>query len=163
MNIFNDFTTLIHNMISEMKRLLLNGHSQTTRSQIAFYAHLSHNIDHLGNHQPIVFDQVRTNQGNAYKAVDGEFRATLAGTYFFIWTISNGDGTYMQSELVVNGNVYGQIISDAANHNDWAVSTAFTIVSLQIDDRVWIRSGTVHSGHVDGVGLGTSSFAGFLL
>jgi hypothetical protein len=32
---------------------------------------------------------VRTNQGNAYKAVDGEFVATLAGTYYFIWTISN--------------------------------------------------------------------------
>ena len=58
----------------------------------------------------------------------------------------------MMSELVVNGNVYGQIISDAANHNDWAVSTAFTIVSLQVDDRVWIRSGTVHSGHVNGGG-----------
>ena len=150
-------------MISEMKRLLLDGHSQTDRPQIAFYAHLSHNIDHLGNHQPIVFDQVRTNQGNAYKAVDGEFVATLAGTYYFIWTISNSDRTYMQSELVVNGNVYGQIISDAADHSDWAVSTAFTIVSLQVDDRVWIRSGTVHTGHVNGVGYGTSSFAGFVL
>jgi uncharacterized protein YdeI (BOF family) len=150
-------------MILEMKRLLLDGHSQTTRPQIAFYAHLSHNIDHLGNHQTIIFDQVRTNQGNAYKAVDGEFVATMAGTYFFIWTISNGDHTEMQSELVVNGNVFGQIVSDAYNHNDWAVSTAFTIASLQVDDRVWIRSGTIHSGNVNGVGFGTSSFAGFLL
>jgi hypothetical protein len=66
------------------------------------------------------------------------------------------------SELVVNDNVYGQIISDTANHNDWAVSTAFTIVSLQVDDRVCIRSGTVHTGHVNGAGYGTSSFAGFL-
>jgi hypothetical protein len=66
MNIINDLTPLKYNMISEMKRLLLDGHSQTDRPQIAFYAHLSHNIDHLGNHQPIVFDQVRTNQGNAY-------------------------------------------------------------------------------------------------
>ena len=146
-----------------MKRLLLDGQSQTDRAQIAFYAHLSKNIDHLGNHQPIVFDQVRINQWNAYKAVDGEFVASLAGTYFFIWTISNSDRTYMQSELVVNGNVFGQIISDAADHTDWAVSTAFTIVSLQVDDRVWIRSGTVHTGHVNGVGYGTSSFAGFLL
>ena len=150
-------------MISEMKRLLLDGHSQTTRPQIAFYAHLSHNIDRLGIHQTIIFDQVRTNQGNAYKAVDGEFVVTLAGTYFFIWTISNGDHTYMQSELVVNGKVFGHIISDAYNHNDWAVSTAFTIVSLQVDDRVWIRSGTTHTGHVNGVGYGTSSFAGFVL
>jgi hypothetical protein len=71
-------------MISEIKRLLLDSHSQTTRPQIAFYVYLSHNIDHLGNHQTIIFDQVRTNQGNAYKAVDGEFVATLAGTYFFI-------------------------------------------------------------------------------
>ena len=150
-------------MISEMKRLLLDGHSQTTRHQIAFYAHLSHDIDHLGNHQPIVFDQVRTNQGKAYKAADGEFRTTLAGTYFFIWTISNVEHTVMQSELVVNGIVFGHITSDAFNHNDWAVSTSFTIVSLQVDDRVWIRSGTSHTGHVNGVGYGTSSFAGFLL
>lgn len=150
-------------MISEKKRLLLVGQSETDRHQIAFYAHLSKNIDHLGNHQPIVFDQVRTNQGNAYKAVDGEFVASLAGTYFFIWTISNGDHTEMQSELVVNGNVFGQIVSDAYNHHDWAVSTAFAIVSLQFDDRVWIRSGTIHSGNVNGVGFGTSSFSGFLL
>jgi hypothetical protein len=55
MNIINDLTPLKYNMISEMKRLLLDGHSQTDRPQIAFYAHLSHNIDRLGIHQTIIF------------------------------------------------------------------------------------------------------------
>lgn len=148
----------------EDKRLLINAPTDTPGSQkIAFYAHLSKNIDNLGNHQPIVFDKIRLNLGNSYKSVDGEFVASVDGTYFFIWTISNSDHTYMQSELVVNGQVFGQIISDAADHTDWAVSTAFAIVSLQSDDRVWIRSGVVHNGHVSGTGYGTSSFAGFRL
>ncbi|CAC5426834.1 C1QL [Mytilus coruscus] len=146
------------------KRLLLNAPTDTQGSpKIAFYAHLSKNIDNLGNHQPIVFDKVRLNLGNLYKSVDGEFVANVDGTFFFIWTISNSDRTYMQSELVVNGQVFGQIISDAADHTDWAVSTSFAIVSLHPDDRVWIRSGDVHSGHVNGIGYGTSSFAGFRL
>ncbi|XP_063404466.1 complement C1q-like protein 4 [Mytilus trossulus] len=146
------------------KRILLNIPTDTHASlKIAFYAHLSKNIDHMGNHQTIIFDQVRLNVGSLYKSVDGEFVSSVSGTFFFIWTISNSDGTYMQSELVVNGQVFGQIISDAAQHTDWAVSTAFAIVSLQPDDRVWIRSGVVHSGHVSGTGFGTSSFAGFLL
>ncbi|CAG2190493.1 C1QL [Mytilus edulis] len=146
------------------KRLLINAPTDTPGSQkIAFYAHLSKNIDHLGIHQPIVFDKIRLNLGNSYKSVDGEFVSSVDGTYFFIWTISNSDRTYMQSELVVNGQVFGQIISDANNHSDWAVSTAFAIVSLQPEDRVWIRTGTVQSGHVNGIGYGTSSFAGFRL
>ena len=149
----------------EQKRLLLGSNLQETGSEhhVAFYAHLSKNVDNVGHHQPIVFDTVDYNDGRAYNAVDGEFITKVAGTYMFIWTISARDNTYMETELVVNGVVFGHVIADAAQHTDWGVATGFAITKLSIGDHVWVRSGTIISGHLTGVGFGTSSFAGFLM
>ncbi|KAK3084572.1 hypothetical protein FSP39_015644, partial [Pinctada imbricata] len=135
--------------------------SESTR--VSFYAHLSKNLAGIGVHHPIVFDTVRYNDGNAYNKVDGEFTANVPGTYFFIWTISARDRTYMETELVVNGVVFGHVIGDAADHDDWGVATGFVIVRLNLNDTVWIRSGPVNNGQLTGTGYGTTSFGGYLL
>ncbi|XP_052706001.1 complement C1q-like protein 4 [Crassostrea angulata] len=143
------------------RRFVLQGQG----SQIAFHAQLTHNIENLGIHQAILFDNVLLNEGNGYSIYEGEFIAPVSGLYVFAWTISSGDRTCMKYDVVKNSVVLTYHISDAANHIDWAVSSGTVVTRMYTGDRVWIRvSDFLTCSHtVYGTGYGTSLFAGFLL
>eukprot|EP00105_Crassostrea_gigas_P001898 XP_011414245.1 PREDICTED: complement C1q-like protein 4 isoform X2 [Crassostrea gigas] len=136
------------------------------QSQIAFHVHLTHNINNLGVHQAIEFDYVLLNEGNGYSVYTGHFVAPVSGLYVFAWTISSGDYTCIVYDVVKNNEILVHFISDAADHNDWAVSSGTAVTRMNSGDRVWIRVSDIHvpcSHTVYGAGLGTSSFAGYLL
>uniref|UniRef100_A0A8W8IQ37 C1q domain-containing protein n=1 Tax=Magallana gigas TaxID=29159 RepID=A0A8W8IQ37_MAGGI len=136
------------------------------QSQIAFHTHLTHNINNLGVHQAIEFDKVLLNEGNGYSVYTGHFVAPVSGLYVFAWTISSGDGTCLIYDVVKNNEILVHFISDAADHNDWAVSSGTAVTRMNSGDRVWIRVSDIHvpcSHTVYGTGFGTSSFAGYLL
>ena len=137
--------------------------SPQSANQVAFYTYLSHNLQNLGNHHPIVFDHVHINEGNAYSSVDGELIAPVPGLYVFSWTIASADRTCMETELMKNQEIIGHLISDACNHDDWAYSSGTAVTRLGVGDRVYVRTATTHTHNVFGTGLGTSSFTGFLL
>jgi hypothetical protein len=71
----------------------------------------------------------------------------------------------MKYEVVKNSVVLSYFISDAHDHDDWAVSSSTAVTRMNANDRVWIRVSDMLpcSQLVNGVGLGTSSFTGFLL
>uniref|UniRef100_A0A8W8IPC5 C1q domain-containing protein n=1 Tax=Magallana gigas TaxID=29159 RepID=A0A8W8IPC5_MAGGI len=138
---------------------------QGQESQVAFHAHLSNNVQNLGIHQAIHFDKVLLNEGNGYSVHAGEFVAPVSGLYVFAWTILSGDRTCMKYDVVKNSVVLAYYISDAADHDDWAVSSGTAVTRMNSGDRVWIRvSDMLFCSHiVYGAGFGTSSFAGYLL
>lgn len=111
----------------------------------------------------IVFDHIQLNHGNSYCSLDGEFVCTVLGTYFLSWTITCADYTAIETELVVNGNVKGHILTDAGNHPDYETNSGTAIVDLKVGDRVWIRVGNEYTGKIVGTGLGSSTFSGFLV
>uniref|UniRef100_K1R1D3 Caprin-2 n=1 Tax=Magallana gigas TaxID=29159 RepID=K1R1D3_MAGGI len=147
--------------ISGGKRIVPQGQE----FQVAFHAHLTHNAQNLGIHQAIHFDKVLLNEGNGYSVHAGEFVAPVSGLYVFAWTISSGDRTCMRYDIVKNSVVLAYYISDAAGHDDWAVSSGTAVTRMNSGDRVWIRvSDFLGCSHiVYGTGYGTSSFAGYLL
>ncbi|XP_062616824.1 complement C1q-like protein 4 [Saccostrea cucullata] len=138
---------------------------QGEQSQVAFHAHLSQNQNNLGIHQAIHFDKVLLNEGNGYSVHAGEFVAPVPGLYVFSWSIAAGDRTCMKYEFVQNSSVLFYSISDAHEHDDWAVSSGTAVTRMNSGDRAWIRvSSMLTCSHtVFGAGFGTSSFSGFLL
>ncbi|XP_052705649.1 heavy metal-binding protein HIP-like [Crassostrea angulata] len=138
---------------------------QGQESQVAFHAHLSNNVQNLGLHQAIHFDKVLLNEGNGYSVHAGEFVAPVSGLYVFAWTISSGEHTCLKYDVVKNSAILAYYVSDAHDHDDWAVSSGTAVTRMNLGDRVWIRvSDYLPCSHiVYGAGLGTSSFAGYLL
>lgn len=146
------------------KRLLSLPTAHPSPQQVAFYAYLTQNIPNLGHHHPIVFNHIHINEGNAYSSVDGEFIAPVPGLYVFSWTLSSPDRKCMESQLMKNQEVFGHLIADACNHDDYAISSGTAVTRLNTGDKVFVRTGSVHSPTLYGSGsLSTSSFTGFLL
>ena len=132
-----------------------------TRSKVAFYAQLSKDVFHIGNYQAIVFDIATTNIGRHYNANDGVFTVPYDGTYVFSWSAANEDRSHMQTELVVNGHIFGRTWSDSMDHDDRTVASNTVILDLHTKDAVWIRSNNVHNGQI--MGNLMSTFSGWLL
>ncbi|XP_071166726.1 complement C1q tumor necrosis factor-related protein 3-like [Mytilus edulis] len=141
-------------------RLLL-GSVVPEHSKVSFMAHLSTDLSRVGNNHTIHFDRVITNNGQSYNPLDGIFHTPVTGTYVFIWTTTNRDHSYMNSELLKNGVRVARAMSDAMDHADYAVATSFAVINLTEGDEVWIQSGTWHSGALAGDDY--SSFAGWIL
>lgn len=138
---------------------------QGEHSHVAFQVHLSHNLQSLGLHQAILFDSVLLNEGGGYSVHSGEFVAPVSGLYIFSWTISAGDRTCTKYDIVKNSAILMYFISDAHEHDDWDSSSGTVVTRMNSGDRVWLRIADMLScSHwVFGIGLGTSSFSGFLL
>ena len=124
--------------------------SVTTSAPVAFYAQLSIDITAIKDHMTLNFDRVMINLGNGYNGVSGVFAAPASGLYVFHWVNTNRDRSFMNTELIVKGKVYGKAMSDAMNHDDYAVASNLAIAELDQSDQVWVRAGTWHSGKVAG-------------
>lgn len=133
----------------------------TTTKPVAFYAQLTSDITAIKNHQTLNFDKVMINLGNGYNGVSGVFAAPASGLYVFHWVNTNRDRSYMNTELIVRNQVYGKAMSDAMDHNDYAVASNLAVVQLEPGDQVWVRSGTWHSGKLAGDYY--STFSGYRL
>ena len=122
----------------------------TTSAPVAFYAQLSIDITAIKDHMTLNFDRVMINLGNGYNGVSGVFAAPASGLYVFHWVNTNRDRSFMNTELIVKGKVYGKAMSDAMDHIDYAVASNLAVVQLEPGDQVWVRSGTWHSGKLAG-------------
>ena len=124
--------------------------SATQSESVAFYAQLTKDKSGIKNHETLTFDKVMINLGNAYNGMSGVFTAPTVGLYAFHWTNTNADRSYMNTELIVQNQVYGKAMSDAMDHDDYAVASNLAIAQLNRGDQVWVRSGTWHSGKLRG-------------
>jgi len=131
------------------------------RRRHVFSATMSRDIANVQNHATIVFDNIITNIGAAYSPSNGVFTCKMAGIYVFVWTTTNKNRTWMNTELVLNGQRKGIAFSDSGDHDDHSVASNTVVLDLDVGDQVWIRAGTWHNGHLGGESC--TSFSGFML
>ena len=118
-------------------------------------------------HQPIVFDKIETNIGNAYSQFTGVFTAPLNGVYQFNLEVSipNGaNGNVLHVYIEKNGLRAGYIYF-VVESNLWIRKT--TSVTLHLLHRDTVQSVIVYSGgtgnNVIGGMVFHSHFSGHLI
>ncbi|CAC5407131.1 unnamed protein product [Mytilus coruscus] len=142
---------------SIIKRLLIDTPTSTTPPlKVAFAAGLSKTISSLGSHQAIEYDEVITNEGNAYDARHGHFIAPMKGMYLIAATITAAEGKYVALELVKNGQRTAIMYADSRSAGHYSSQSRTLPYVLEQGDMVWLRTYPGYSGHeLDG---STNSF-----
>lgn len=108
--------------------------------------------------------QVVTNNCDGYNVLNGIFTVPISGTYVFTWTTQNVDGTYMVSEIVVNNELMGRIVSSSNGYDEEDAATGTVVLEVSEGDVVWIRTNNPTADHK--VSLSSyypSTFSGWLL
>ncbi|KAK3109087.1 hypothetical protein FSP39_022719, partial [Pinctada imbricata] len=95
----------------------------------------------------IVYDKVITNTGNGYNKTTGIFTCPVSGTYVFTWSaMSRTQKQYCYSHIYHNGHKLMMTYSFEANGGDHEVASNTMVLSLKLDDRVWIGTITCYYG-----------------
>jgi len=127
---------------------------------VAFLATLSSDLQHAGANQPIVFDRVVTNVGNAYNPHVGLFSAPASGIYVFSVTLLNYLGHTTRYQLQKNNDVISQIFIHAPDGGYHESTSQTVVLQLTKGDDVTLRN--VYSD--EGLrGDNYCTFAGFLV
>ena len=129
-----------------------------TPSFVAFTAKLNGHAENLGLHQAIIFDVVQTNVGGAYSTDNGMFTAPAEGVYYFSATIMCHSGTFLEAEIVHNGN---HVVYMYASDSNYEQGTNSAVLEVQEGDHVWVRNARTESDKV--YGNDWTTFTGFRL
>ena len=120
-------------------------------------------INTLSRHKAFVYDRIETNAGNAYNSATGKFTAPGDGMYVFHTTTTAFNKSYCTIEVVKNGVVKDIGIADAGDHDDRALSSTMTILSLKKGDVVHVRAGIYGGNYVESDQYARMTFSGFRL
>lgn len=107
---------------------------------MAFYAYMSQTENNPGPHHTIIFDIPVTNVGNGYNHFSGTFRAPSSGVYVFSWTISCSNDGYVFTQLVVNSDAIGGILTNSDDTIDRISTTGLVVKKLLQGDVVFVRT-----------------------
>lgn len=119
-------------------------------------------LSNPGHLRTLIFDSIFTNEGNGYNHHMGVFFAPRTGLYVFTWTIRANGGAYFNTQLLVNGLIYGWVFSASNYHYDSSSATA--VVRVIAGQSVFVRTGpannsaTIYSGNE-----GFSTFSGWTI
>nr|XP_034307313.1 complement C1q-like protein 4 [Crassostrea gigas] len=134
--------------------------------QIAFFAYMTQNvqISSISKHMAFVYDRVETNHGNGYDVQSGNFTAPENGVYVFHTSSTSYDKSYCSVEVVKNGQIKDITFADSGQHDDRAMASSLTILSLTKGDIVHTRVGEARGGsHLESNRYTRMSFSGFKL
>lgn len=137
-----------------------------TTGAVAFYAYMGHTEYSPSNHHTIIFDIPVTNLGNGYNHFSGIFSVPTSGVYVFSWTIADSAGGYVFSELVVNADVVGAILTNTSAGADRLSTTGLVVKEARQGDVVYVRTsptGGIH-GNIESLAPAQrTSFSGWKL
>jgi hypothetical protein len=92
----------------------------------------------------------------------GIFMAPRSGLYVFTWTIRANGGSYFNTQLLVNGLIYGSIYTRDPSYPNSNAGTA--VVSVAEGVAVYVRTGpTGNSGTIQSSYDGYTTFAGWTI
>ncbi|KAK3581029.1 hypothetical protein CHS0354_013925 [Potamilus streckersoni] len=133
---------------------------QIPLNQVAFYVTVSRpDLINLGEHHPIVFDDVVTNVGGAYHRSTGIFTAPIHGIYFFSVTAMVLPGIYGALDLVKDGEIICDFVADSGNANHLVSVTRTLLLEVRQGSEIWVRTRTSEQIH----GNRHTTLSGFLL
>ncbi|XP_052815034.1 complement C1q tumor necrosis factor-related protein 3-like [Mya arenaria] len=150
----------IQQLTERLERLENEKHSES--GPVAFTAYLSTNMGTVSPHQHIIFDNVITNVGGSYNALQGHFTAPVRGVYVFHVMITSLMGHSASVQLLHNGNWIGHVLADdlPSSHE---TSTLSVSVQLEKSDQIWVQNEYAYSGVESIDGNRWSSFVGYLV
>uniref|UniRef100_K1PYY5 Complement C1q-like protein 4 n=1 Tax=Magallana gigas TaxID=29159 RepID=K1PYY5_MAGGI len=121
-------------------------------------------INTISKYKTFVYDRVETNVGNGYNVQTGNFTAPESGIYVFHTTTAAFDKSHSTIEIVANGQVKDITWADAMDHDDRAVASSMTVLSLTEGDVVYVRVGLLFGGnYLESNQYTRMSFSGFKL
>lgn len=100
---------------------------------VAFSAYLSGSITPVATYEAFVYDHVMLNEGGAYNAHVGRFRAPVAGIYHFVATAQSQSSDNLDFELVRDRNLL------CRGRGTQSTGTCATTVHLSANNDVWVR------------------------
>ncbi|CAC5363975.1 unnamed protein product [Mytilus coruscus] len=128
-------------------------------TQVAFHARLRKDLTSIGVNQPIVFDDVTLNNGNAYNSGDGIFITPVAGVYVFALSIMVVREHHIHITLASTDGVIGNIYVDDGQFTFNSASNVF-LTRLNKGVHVWARKAEANGNFLHS---GFSTISGFLL
>ena len=88
--------------------------------------------------KPIVFDNVKVNEGGCYDNTTGVFTTTVPGTYVFTATVGSGeDDRRVTAWITVDDTDYATLYGSYTSTGSSSVS-----VQLGLGQRVWVEAGS---------------------
>lgn len=121
-------------------------------------------INAISKNMTFVYDRVETNVGNGYDVRSGNFTAPENGIYVFHTSTTSFDKSHCNVEVVKNGQIKDITWADSMHHDDRAVASTMTILSLTKGDIVLVRVGAKQGGNYLESNQNTRmSFSGFKL
>lgn len=131
----------------------------------AFSAQMTDHAQSLVSHQTILFPHVVLNEGSAFDNQTGVFTCPEAGVYHFDVTIMAFSNEQVETELVINGNLFMR--NFAGGYQRYNQGTNSVLARLSVGDRVWVRIMKSPSINTDGVtrvyGYAWSTFSGYMI
>ncbi|XP_052783266.1 complement C1q-like protein 4 [Mya arenaria] len=162
----NSLPDVLPDRVNLLPDLLRQSRAHTGKCDVqgvAFYAYLSADVC-PGAHQILVFDILVTNVGRAYNAHDGAFVVPVNGTYVFAVSLFSQGNKFVCVELVVNGDVKGEVFADSEEINDYHSSSASIVVDVNVGDHVYVRRCADSTcGILSRASRGRTSFSGWFL
>ncbi|XP_045168767.2 caprin-2-like [Mercenaria mercenaria] len=161
-NEMNQARSSVAKTVEEFNRLKENSAEENLKNskvniRPAFTARLSAHIEKLGKNQPIIFDNIVTNIGQAYSETSGKFTAPKDGVYYFIATVLSFSGQQLRTEIVRNGQFMVKMYSYDKAHEQ---GTSGVVLHLNASDEVWVRHYMGTEGE-NVYGYHWSTFSGF--
>ena len=125
---------------------------------VGFYARLEKPIPHLGDGQPIKFDKVITNIGQAYDSHNGRFTVPVSGMYLLSVSVMSTDTNTIDCKIIKNGNILAYVYGGST---DYQTDTQTIVVDLQAGDIIWVRHSPGYSD--EQINVNYSYMSGFLI
>ena len=106
-------------------------------SAVAFTAFLNKNVLTFGIQQPVPFDNVTLNYGNAYDTRQEAFTAPVDGIYQVSVTIATNAGYTLVVDILHNRSLLAKLRT--GNDNQWHTATNNIIVRMKKGDDIWVE------------------------
>ena len=133
-----------------------------TLGPVAFTAYANETRDY-GEHQPVVFNYVLSQFGDAYNPVSSTFTCPVAGVYVISVAVTTTTNNIMRCQIMLESSIGLSALgdNDASSFNS---GSATEVVECAAGERVWVRSDANGDRmHGNGGSSRWSSFSGFLL
>ncbi|KAH3805790.1 complement C1q tumor necrosis factor-related protein 4-like [Dreissena polymorpha] len=135
---------------------------------VAFFATIGASVEHLGQGQTVVFDQLltmidSTQSLGGYSATTGVFTAPLSGVYVFSCTIMTLDQHTTHVALQKNNTPLSTIYVSGGSGHGWDSASSTVTVPLAKGDSVSVKHMDNDHGLAGAFYGGQSTFTGFLL